>query len=147
MREQLTGWGCWLARWLIAAPVCLLYLTCFAVVVAVAAPVPPHRPAKPVSLVGSWRMTWGGAIFDVGFAPDGYYCCQDRWEGSWRLDGNTLTVTEWLRDSEFPPTTWTAELVPGKREGKLRHGGVFRLESIPAPTPQPAEKEEVILCE
>lgn len=107
----------------------------FILLLPLLAPVPPYRPAKPVSLVGGWRMTWGSVIYEpVGFAPDGHYDCQGRWEGTWKLSGGVLSVTEWVRDSDAPPVNWTAEITPGKREGRLAGGGVFRLLPI-APRP------------
>jgi hypothetical protein len=122
------------------------------------APVPPPSAAKPKTaavakpaspLAGGWRMVWGSGSGDVVLTPDpdgktgGYHCLWGgvQWIGSWKLEGDRLTVTEG-RVPDDPdsvpdnPMTWTATLEPGRLAGKLDNGQPFAL-SRPEPLKAP----------
>jgi len=70
------------------------------VALAPAAPVPapkPLREVRPADLVGQWNLTWAGYTYSARFNPDGTYSCwvfERSWVGSWRLEGDVLTVSE-----------------------------------------------------
>lgn len=103
----------------------LLILCC------ILAPVPKYRTPAPVSIVGTWRMAWGvGTYTPVAFARDGYYECGAMWRGSWTRQGEILTVTESMPESDAPPITWRVTLDPGQRRGKLDSGVAFALGPI-----------------
>lgn len=81
------------------------------------APVPPYRPPVPASVVGTWKMTWRSQIYaPTTFYKDGHYEC-GLWEGSWKREGEKLTITESLKGSESPPIEWKVQLTPGKLQG------------------------------
>ena len=87
-----------------------------------AAPAPRHRPAPAVSVVGAWRMSYGGRACGVRFSPDGSYASEYGGEGepqvgTWLLDGHILTVEEWAVDRGDCVNVWKATLVPGKTSG------------------------------
>ena len=97
------------------------YVLCFAlqgcVRLAHGAPV----PARPKSLTpemasGYWRFQWGAADQGVlALDPDGGYSCSLApgspmvYHGRWKLDGNTLVLTEWSYHVELGPQTGPTE--------------------------------------
>ncbi len=100
--------------------------------IALFAPVPPYRPKspQPVSVVGTWRMHWGSVVYDsTHFARDGYYECQRRWEGRWKIEDGRLSVVEWAKgDTESSPIEWSVRLDPGRLAGRAESGFPFKLE-------------------
>ena len=82
-----------------------------------AAPVPRARPKVRPPLVGRKTVCWGGTRYDTTFEAGGYYACEGngtRYEGTWRLDGDTLTITErpWGAP-DAPAMTLAFKLAPG----------------------------------
>lgn len=101
--------------------------------VATAAPAPVPKPAPPIEVVGVWTMDWNTCasrvLLDRGGSFGDTYCGED-WLGTWRLEGDVLTVTETAPDGRT--LTWRARLTPpprGKRGcgGRLLNGGHFAL--------------------
>lgn len=80
------------------------------------APLPkaPPPPAKinHAALIGDWDCKWGGTLCVMSFRKDGVYGCrynENNWYGSWELNGDTLTIREWLYESEHE-CAWTIKL-------------------------------------
>src|SRR5262245_12116926 len=84
-----------------------------------AAPAPKAKPIAPLpraEVVGLWKLSWGESAWEARFSDDGHYASWGNnvtWIGSWRLDGDVLTVTERILDSSSTSTTgytWKAKL-------------------------------------
>ena len=88
-----------------------------------AAPVPPPK-ARPLCVIGQWRMTWSGCPWRAEFHTDGRYIGESEhssWHGSWRLKGDTLTVSEWPATRlDCTPFVWSVKLC---RDGRALTGG------------------------
>lgn len=99
---------------------------------ALAAPVPPARPRPRPALPGSYTMTFCGADYPTVLLDDGGYAAQAhqpgrRWEGTWALKGDTLTIRErlvcLLRGPESDWAEYAFTLRPGRLDstcGRLR---------------------------
>lgn len=79
-------------------------------------------------------MEWCGVRYDAEFLPGGGYRCdcggRQRWVGTWRLDGRTLTIRErWVGYSRDPAewVTWVIRLDGGMRRGRIEGSGSFVL--------------------
>lgn len=115
---------------------CFLALSSVLIADALSAPVPRPRPAPPPAarpaLPGLYDMAWygsryrtvlwAGGQYEAGIGPDG-----PRYVGTWRLDGDTLTIRERAVGSDwYAEKTW--ELVPGKLASACGH---FELRRLP----------------
>lgn len=111
------------------------------------APMPRHRPVRPIGhdgMVGAWWMAWGGQSGTVTLTADGGYRC--RWGGitfvgSWRIDGEgRLVITESTTPHDprswrtyavcLDPATMTGEVVSGCPSTTVR---MRRLRGAPQP--------------
>lgn len=91
------------------------------------AKLPPSRTPIP----GVWEMTWNAGTYRATFVKDGFYACEPGgWQGTWKLDGDTLRVAETSESGSS--LEWAVTLEAGKLEGKLSSGGAFKL-SVPKP--------------
>lgn len=104
-----------------------------AVLLALAAPVPPYRPLSPADVAGEYRL---GDHWALTLSPGGGYVCVELhgpgvWEGTWRLDGHTVHVKDRRRLEGGPPGVecdWEAAFPrrPGDattRWGPMRRAG------------------------
>jgi hypothetical protein len=114
-----------------------LLFACVLVGAVPAAPLP--APAKRPPAEGVWLMEWGSGEGWCELRPGGGLLClwghhRQRWHGTWKLEGDTLTVDEWRTPDAAnewaeagPPFRWVAVLEPGKLSGRLSGGGRFAL--------------------
>ena len=99
----------------------------------VAAPVPTPKPLPPHQIEGAWNMDWRDGTSSVWLGPNGFfadYYRGENWLGTWKLEGDVLTVTE--RAPNGNEITWSATLARPQRDrtgavGTLTYGGQFRL--------------------
>lgn len=91
-------------------------MTTAVLLLALAAPVPKHRPLPPFSPLGEWRvLAWAESSGPAVFRKDGtmsYLWQGQRWDGEWQLRAGALDTWSWPA-SEVPE--------PGSRRDGSRH--------------------------
>ncbi len=99
------------------------------------APLPKPPPTRPAAVGVVWALEWHGSHGFCELHKGGRWWCfwaGKEWAGTWRVEGDTLHVEEWmpaLNEWGTPSgkMSWSATVRPGVWEGKTGSGGTFAL--------------------